>query len=102
MEGRGKKKPMRLKDALFNWLQIRVVWDARPQDRSAEDTTRFFHDMLIQDHGVEELEVTKDAQEYVVRYRLNGEEYTERFHREQVEDLLKSIQSEPKYNQSFE
>lgn len=34
---------MQLMDTLFNWLQIKVVWDARPADRSAKDTVEFLH-----------------------------------------------------------
>ncbi|SFJ05522.1 hypothetical protein [Thermoflavimicrobium dichotomicum] len=41
---------MQLKDALFNWLQIQIVWDARPSDRSARDTVLFFEEILREDH----------------------------------------------------
>ena len=37
---------MKLTDALFNWLQIRIVGDARPRDRSARDTVQFFEQIL--------------------------------------------------------
>lgn len=92
---------MTLKDALFNWLQIKVVWDARPQDRSAEETARFFHTMLEEDHDVKEIEVQLQEQAYHLRYRQSGNTHEIRFDRDHVEQLLTSIEAEPKYNQTF-
>ncbi|MFC4076580.1 hypothetical protein [Salinithrix halophila] len=93
---------MRLEDALFNWLQIRVVWNARPQDRSAEETTRFFYEILAEDHGVEELYVMMEKDRYTVRWQQKGQEQCREFEREQVEQLLRSIEAEPKYNKAFD
>ena len=33
---------MRLDDALFNWLQIQIVAEARPDDNAAAETRDFF------------------------------------------------------------
>ncbi|OYD07823.1 hypothetical protein [Paludifilum halophilum] len=93
---------MRLQEALFNWLQIKVVWEKRPKDRSAEETTRFFEEILVKDHHVEDIRVSKAEEAYTVFYRHDGEEHTQRYDREQVDQLLVSIESEPKYNQSFD
>jgi hypothetical protein len=90
-----------LKDALFNWLQIKVVWDARPQDRSAEETTRFFREILQEDHGVESIQVRVKSDGYYVQYHQSDKEEEICFHREQVEQLLANIEAEPKYSQSF-
>ncbi|MDR6224851.1 hypothetical protein [Desmospora profundinema] len=92
---------MTVKEALFNWLQIKVVSDARPQDRSAEETTRFFHHILKEDHGVEEIQVRLEKDGYHVRYRQSDHQQEVRYDREQVEQLLISIEAEPKYNQTF-
>ncbi|PTM59274.1 hypothetical protein [Desmospora activa] len=92
---------MTLKEALFNWLQIKVVWDARPQDRSAEETAHFFRKILEVDHGVEAIEVQLQKQAYHVHYRQSGSEHEVRFERDHVKQLLTSIETEPKYNQNF-
>lgn len=93
---------MQLKDALFNWLQIQIVQDARPSDRSARDTVQFFEKMLHEDHGVEQLEKQKEENQYVVRYQQSGEEKEEVFPKVIAEKLLQDILAEPKYNQTFE
>ncbi|SMO48868.1 hypothetical protein [Melghirimyces algeriensis] len=92
---------MNLRDALFNWLQIKVVWEARPQDRSAEETTGFFGRILTEDHGVEEIQVQRENDHYRLIYRQKGEEQQLQFDREQVENLLLQIEAEPKYHRSF-
>ncbi|WP_241154290.1 hypothetical protein [Staphylospora marina] len=93
---------MQLKDALFNWLQIRIVWDARPSDRSARDTVLFFEDLLRDVHSVTDPEKQADGSDYVVRYRREGKEEEARFPRDEADRLLKDIQAEPRYNQCFE
>jgi hypothetical protein len=92
---------VRLSDALFNWLQIQVVWDARPSDRSARDTVRFFEDMLREDHAVTGLTKRLDGDVYVVEYEREGGKEEARFPREAADQLLKDILAEPRYNQSF-
>ncbi|MFD1426748.1 hypothetical protein JOD24_001017 [Kroppenstedtia sanguinis] len=93
---------MNLKEALLNWLQIQVVWEARPQDRSAEDTARFFYQILTEDHGVEEIRVEREEDGYQVAYRREGEEHHLRLDRLQVEHLLASIEAEPRYGGDFQ
>ena len=93
---------MQLKDALFNWLQIQVVQDARPSDRSARDTVQFFEEMLHEDHHVDHLEKRKEKDRYVVSYQVDGEEKEEVFPKDMAEQLLRDILAEPKYNQTFE
>ncbi|MGA9172656.1 MAG: hypothetical protein WBZ33_01575 [Thermoactinomyces sp.] len=92
---------MQLKEALFNWLQIQIVWEARSSDRSARDTVYFFEEMLREDHQVTKLEKTAEKDQYVVKYEQNGEIHTETFSREAAEQLIKDIMAEPKYNQTF-
>jgi len=90
---------MKLDDALFNWLQIRVVADARPHDRSAQDTADFFREILTQDHQVEELAYRKDDEIYELSYTAGGSPGLRRYDTETVEQLLIAIENEPKYNQ---
>ncbi len=91
---------MKLLDALFNWLQIKVVADARPDDRAAQETKSFFEEILADDHHVEIVEVTSDQTMYSVRYRENKDLIkTQMYDRETVEQLLEAIENEPKYGQ---
>jgi hypothetical protein len=90
---------MKLNDALFNWLQIRVVADARPHDRSAADTADFFLDILVNDHQIAELTYEKDEISYTLQCRVNGEPKMQRYDRETVDALLVAIENEPKYNE---
>ncbi|MBO8162219.1 MAG: hypothetical protein H0Z34_00700 [Brevibacillus sp.] len=90
---------MKLGDALFNWLQIKVVADARPDDRSAAETVRFFEEILSEDHQVGQLSYSKDAAMYTIRYQADGRPRMQMYPIDAVEQLLESIQSEPKYNQ---
>ncbi len=93
---------MNLTEALLkNRLQIQVVWEARPRDQAAEDTARFFHQILTEDHGVEQIRVERDKDGYQVRYRQDGEEHHLLFDRLQVEQLLASIEAEPRYGEIF-
>lgn len=85
-------------DALFNWLQIQIVWDARPRDRSARDTVQFFEQILKEDHQVKELKMEREDSVYRVHY-LQGEEWkTREFDRDSAEQLLKDIEAEPRFN----
>jgi hypothetical protein len=83
---------------LFNWLQIKVVWEARPSDVSAKDTVEFFQTMLEEDHGITNIVMQKQDQTYDVMYHEKGEEQHISFPKELAEKLLKDITEEPKYN----
>jgi 16S rRNA G966 N2-methylase RsmD len=93
---------MQLKDALFNWLQIQVVWDKRPSDRSAKDTAHFFEEMLREEHQVTIVEKKVEGGNYVITYEQAGEQRQVEFPRDMADKLLNDIINEPKYNQSFE
>lgn len=93
---------MRLSDALFNWLQMHIVWKARQTDRSAKDTVLFFEEMLREDHQVEQLEIAIKEEQYEISFRCEGEKKQQFFPIERAEKLLQEIMREPKYNQSFE
>ena len=90
---------MKLDDALYNWLQIRIVADARPHDRSALDTAAFFQDILSEDHQVSDLQYKKEGDAYWLHCVTGGNETSRRYDAEAVESLLNAIQSEPRYNQ---
>ncbi|HEY8343037.1 MAG TPA: hypothetical protein VIK75_08615 [Calditerricola sp.] len=78
-------------DALFNWLQSKVLADARPDDRAAAETREFFEDLLRREHGVERMEVAVDATMYTVRFVAGGKPGLQMFDRDAVEQLLRDV-----------
>lgn len=91
---------MKLDDALFNWLQIRIVADARPDDQAARDTADFFHTMLTEDHHIESVSIRSKGEESLqVVYTKEGTEHVRTFDRGLSEQLLHDINANPKYNE---
>ncbi|HUC93158.1 MAG TPA: hypothetical protein VMS09_14225 [Paenibacillus sp.] len=90
---------MRFEDALFNWLQIQIVVDGRPDDNAAVETRDFFLQILTEDHGVTSVAIAKvDATMIHVKYEREGRTKTQFIPREAGEQLLADIASNPKYN----
>lgn len=90
---------MRLEDALFNWLQIQIVADARPDDQAAADTRDFFLQILTEDHGISNLHIHKiDDTMIHLRYGKDGKSKLQMIPRESGEQLLQDINANPKYN----
>lgn len=91
---------MKLNDCLFNWMQISIVYDNRPDDISARDTVSFFAEMLHIDYKVTDLFYRKDESraEYLLKYKIGDVEYEDAFELEQAERLWQDIEGEPKYN----
>ncbi|GMX66852.1 hypothetical protein Elgi_61250 [Paenibacillus elgii] len=90
---------MNLQDAVFNWLQISIVAEARPDDLAASETRAFFETILREDHHLERFVRTADEETYTVEYEeAGGVFHTRRFDRELAEQLLTDINSNPKYN----
>jgi hypothetical protein len=88
-----------LQDALFNWLQMKIVSEARPDDGAAKETLDFFHVILEEDHqlsgfGVQHLDETM----YTISFVQDGTSKKQMFDRESAEKLLEDINSNPKYN----
>ncbi|WP_219637812.1 hypothetical protein [Cohnella sp. CFH 77786] len=83
---------MSLMDALFYWLQMRLVCDSRPEDSAARETAAFFAQILSEDHGLVSFSVTSaDETKIYVAYRTaDGTERTVWFDREAAEQLVKS------------
>jgi hypothetical protein len=84
-----------LQDTLYNWLTIKVVVDERPDDTAAVDTEKMFYEMLVEDQGLKNIEVTTDAVMYYVHYDLDGERKSSRFPRELIEVMLNQINESP-------
>lgn len=91
---------MKLDDALYNWLQIRIVADARPDDQAAKDTADFFTAMLTEDHQIERLLIRPKGDELIqIVYTKEGVEHTKTYDRGMSEQLLHDINANPKYNE---
>jgi hypothetical protein len=90
---------MKLEDALFNWLQIKLVADARQDDQAALDTLVFFEQILTEDHSLSSFVITKiDDTMIHVKYEKDGRSKLQFYPREACEQLLTDIESNPKYN----
>ncbi|WP_270181734.1 hypothetical protein [Alkalihalobacillus sp. CinArs1] len=90
---------MNLQDAMYNWLSIKKVADERESDHAAQDTRAFFEEILIEDHGVSELDIEIEEPYYIVHFVKENDNRNMRFPIELIDALLRSIQNEPKYNQ---
>ncbi|MGG5253089.1 hypothetical protein ACQYAD_06300 [Neobacillus sp. SM06] len=84
-----------VQDALYNWLTIKIVSDARPDDTAAKETKDLFEGMLYGDHGLSDIEVTKDETMYYVSYTQKNKSKKTRFPVELIEIMLNQINSEP-------
>ncbi len=90
---------MKLEDALFNWLQIKLVAAARQDDQAARDTLAFFEQILTEDHGLTDFAITKTDDTMIhLKYEKDGRVKLQLYPRERGEQLLADIQSNPKYN----
>lgn len=89
---------MKIEDVIFNWLQITVVYKARPNDLSAKETSEFFRRILTEDHNVSDINYELDGFTYNIRYVVDGKEATIRFNSTMVDKLVTDIENEPKYN----
>jgi hypothetical protein len=89
-----------LQDALFNWVQMAIVAEARPDDQAAKDTRDFFGQILQEDHGLAAFHIEqKDETMLYIRYEQEGKSKSQMFDRESSEKLLDDIRSNPKYNE---
>jgi len=86
-----------IQDALYNWLTIHLVADARPHDAAAHDTAVFFLEILESDFGVTAVNAAKDEMNgrYVVEYVCGGEKKAAYFPVELAEALWRQIEAEP-------
>jgi hypothetical protein len=90
---------MVLQDALFNWLQMKIVSDARPDDGAAKETLDFFGIILTEDHLLSEVVVGNENEDKLyIQFVQDGESRKQLFDRERAEQLLTDINSNPKYN----
>ncbi|WP_102347074.1 hypothetical protein [Bacillus sp. Marseille-P3661] len=91
-----------LQDALYNWLSIKVVCDARPDDKAASNTFDLFDKILKSDHHIEEVNYKKDEEMYVVEYQAKGEQNTMRFPLELINCMIDAIEDQPERFRNFD
>ncbi|HDX9576623.1 hypothetical protein M3215_13915 [Bacillus cytotoxicus] len=84
-----------VQDALYNWLTIKVVAEARPYDGAAQETYMLFHNMLHEDHQLKHVTVEKKEDMYFVTYEQEGETKSLRFPLELIDCFLEQINREP-------
>lgn len=90
---------MKLEDAIFNWLQIKIVAEARSDDGAANETLQFFETILTEDHKLDHFAVARtDDFAYFIQYEQEGKSCELKYDKELVEKLLSDINSNPKYN----
>jgi len=91
-----------LQDSLYNWLSIKVVADARPDDTAAIDTFLLFDELLKENHAVSGITIHKDDVMYLVSYQMDGELKTSRFPAELIDSMIDQIQAEPEKYKNFQ
>jgi hypothetical protein len=87
-----------LQDALYNWLQIHLVAEARANDRAAADTRDFFVQVLQEDHRIGDIKISVEKGMYHLDYEHEGTAKRKSFPKAMAEQLLIDIDSNPKYN----
>ncbi|MCM3587045.1 hypothetical protein M3182_15005 [Mesobacillus maritimus] len=86
---------MSLQDKLYNWLTIKVVVDARPEDTAAAETMQMFEHLLADENGIQNPVVNVDETMYQVEVETEGKQKMYRFPRELIEVMLDQISNEP-------
>lgn len=84
-----------IQDSLYNWLTIKVVSDARPEDVAAIETEELFRDLLKQEHGVSDMLIEHNEDFYFVTYQKAEQRSQARFPRELIEVMLNQINESP-------
>jgi hypothetical protein len=84
-----------LQDTLYNWLTIKVVCDARPDDTAGKETLDLFENSLLEEHKVTDIEVQKEEPFYYVSYTVNEERKKQRYPIELIDIMLNQINENP-------
>jgi hypothetical protein len=91
-----------LQDAIYNWLTIKIVAEARPDDTAARDTFELFEDILVNEFKLKDISIQKDEVMYLVTYKIDGEVKSARFPTELIEVMYDQIQNNPERYQNYE
>ncbi|MBB6443697.1 hypothetical protein [Bacillus benzoevorans] len=84
-----------IQDAVYNWLTIKVVSDARPRDLAAVETEKMFFSILETEHALADITIEKDEQMYYVSFIKGGKQEKLRFPRDLIEVMMNQINEAP-------
>ncbi|MFP3411863.1 hypothetical protein SB773_09645 [Bacillus sp. SIMBA_074] len=84
-----------VQDALYNWLTIKTVAEARPDDSAAQETYVLFRNMIYEEHKLRNVEVEKNEEMYLITYGIEGEIRCARFPVEAIDCFLDQMNREP-------
>ncbi|WP_409305287.1 hypothetical protein [Peribacillus sp. SCS-155] len=91
-----------LQDAVYNWLTIKVVCDARPDDTAAADTLNLFQQLLQDEHHVASIKVNREEPFYFVDIQTKQEEHKKlRFPIELIDVMLEQMIAEPEKYKNY-
>lgn len=82
-------------DAMSNWLQLKIVLEARPDDEAAKVSLEHVADILGDVHQVKITEVKKDEMKYYITYLHEENEQVHGVPVEIAETLLQFINQNP-------
>ncbi|WP_416826983.1 hypothetical protein [Ectobacillus polymachus] len=84
-----------VQDSIYNWLTIKVVAEARPDDKAAIETFELFDHILREEHGIIDVKIEKREDMYLVTYNRDGETKSTRFPIELIDCYLDQMNREP-------
>jgi hypothetical protein len=91
-----------VQDALYNWLTIKIVAEARPDDKAAWETYELFDAMLKEEHNIYEVEIEVKEDMYLLTYVKGEERKSTRFPTELIDCFLDSMHREPEKFVNYE
>jgi hypothetical protein len=91
-----------VQDAIYNWLTIKAMSDARPEDKAARETYDLFNDMLQSDHGIRKVTVERLDDMYLVTYETEEQTKTARFPLELIDCFLDQMNREPEKYKNYD
>lgn len=91
-----------LQDALYNWLSIKVVCDARPDDTAAFETEEMFKGILHKEYQLSNIRYEKIENCYYVHFVQTDLQVTKKFPVELIECILTSINEQPDRFRNYE
>ncbi|MGR5985092.1 hypothetical protein ACUC2M_10490 [Bacillus cytotoxicus] len=80
-----------IQDALYNWLTIKTVVEARPDDIVAQETYELFHNIVYEDYQLKNVKVEKREEMYIVTYEKEQEMGYVRFLLESIDCFIDQI-----------
>lgn len=84
-----------IQDAFYNWLSIREVALARPEDVAAKETEALFFDILKEQYGIDDVRVEKEGKRVMVYYSVQNEEKKIQLPRDYVESMIDQMNQNP-------